>query len=538
MGKKGLWTVLFGFLAVIFAAGVIFAAVFCRNMPPVLVKAPEDDVRRIQVLMDTVCSGDFAGAAVLLRGTSGGDRRTEPEDPVGKMIWDAYVQRLDDRLEGDLYVTDRGLAQDIKLIRMELDSATELIGLRARQLLTDTINGAQDMSELYDADNSFRQELVDEIMAEATRQALEEDVKYTYDIFPVQLVYGDGQWKIEADQKFWKAVSGGISENSAVLDNFDMYTTNLVVDALADVLSIDKVYWLQDEDMVAPQPDPQKYGKTADPRDMTSVLQQAEKLIRGQDLIFSTDVSLRPDSEITWYQDETILTITWQQQEGRCVFTCSEVFIAHPSQFRRFLSDGKFGSGKLYLATQMAADVNAVVASNGDYYGYRGYGNLVYNGKVEMAENRYLDVCYVDDKGDLLLMDLNSIYKKQDVEAFVEENNIRFSLAFGPILLEDGKVVAKHYYALGETDRPYSRAALCQIGPLHYMLVTANRQGMDVTKFASYLKGMGVPKAYALDGGQTCTIVMNDELMNPVDYGGQRKTSDIIYFATAVPDGE
>ena len=69
------------------------------------------------------------------------------------------------------------------------------------------------------------------------------------------------------------------------------------------------------------------------------------------------------------------------------------------------------------------------------------------------------------------------------------------------------------------------------------MFVTVNRRGRDVTQFARYLQEMGIPRAYALDGGQTSTIVMNDQLMNPVDYGGQRQTSDILYFATAVPDG-
>ena len=46
---------------------------------------------------------------------------------------------------------------------------------------------------------------------------------------------------------------------------------------------------------------------------------------------------------------------------------------------------------------------------------------------------------------------------------------------------------------------------------------------------------MGIPKAYALDGGQTAAIAMNHQLMNKVSYGSQRKISDIIYFATALP---
>lgn len=327
------------------------------------------------------------------------------------------------------------------------------------------------------------------------------------------------------------------TKTGSVLDRFDMYMTNVTSDALAGVASIDKVYWLQDSDPIAPEPDPDGFGKTKNPADLTAVIEAAEDLLDGQELVFQPDSQIRQDSEISYYRDETILCITWQHMVGQAVYTCSEVKIAHPSQFRRFLSGGEFGSGRLYYATEMASSVNAVTASNGDYYAYRGYGNLVYNGDVKMAGNTYLDTCYIDENGDMIMVDYFTMYKKEAVQAFVEENNIRFSLAFGPILIEDGRVVAKHYYPVGETEAFYSRAALCQIGPLHYMLVTVNRRGQDVTQFAVHLAELGVTTAYALDGGQTSTIVTGDALMNPVDYGGQRKTSDIIYFATAVPDG-
>lgn len=326
-------------------------------------------------------------------------------------------------------------------------------------------------------------------------------------------------------------------KTGSVLDKFEMYMTNVTSDALAGVASIEKVYWLHDADPIAPEPDPDKFGRTDDPADLIPVIEEAEKLLDGEQLVFWPEAEIRENSEIIYYLDETILNITWQHMAGDAVYTCSEVKIAHPSQFRRFLSGGEFGSGRLYLATEMAASVNAVTASNGDYYAYRGYGNLVYNGEVKMAGNTYLDTCYIDENGDMIMVDYFTMYEKEHVEDFVEENNIRFSLAFGPILIENGKVVAKHFYPVGETDAPYSRAALCQIGPLHYMLVTVNRRGQDISQFARHLAQMGVTTAYALDGGQTSTIVTADELINPVDYGGQRKTSDIIYFATAVPDG-
>ena len=333
------------------------------------------------------------------------------------------------------------------------------------------------------------------------------------------------------------AVSGTTGEKLELADQFDLYMTNVTSEALEGIRSVKKVYWLRDSDVVAPEPNPDGYGETDDPEDLKEILEVAEELLDGQKLIFTTDTKIPEGSKIKYYFDETILAITWQHNDGRTVYTCSEVKIAHPSQFRRFLSDGEYGSGKLYLASEMAASVNAVTASNGDYYAYRGYGNHVYNGEMKSWNNQYLDTCYIDGNGDLLMLDYGKVVTKAENEAFVAEHDVRFSLAFGPVLLRDGKRVEKFFYAIGETDGLYSRAALCQQGKLHYLLVAANRKGLNVSQFSRHLQEMGVQNAYMLDGGQTAAIITGDELMNRVDYGGERKTSDIIYFATALPDG-
>jgi exopolysaccharide biosynthesis protein len=79
------------------------------------------------------------------------------------------------------------------------------------------------------------------------------------------------------------------------------------------------------------------------------------------------------------------------------------------------------------------------------------------------------------------------------------------------------------------------------MGSLHYVVVTANTEEPNysiptVAEFGRRLLEMGVPTAYALDGGQTAAIVMNNQLINTVSYGSQREISDIIYFATAMPE--
>ena len=46
----------------------------------------------------------------------------------------------------------------------------------------------------------------------------------------------------------------------------------------------------------------------------------------------------------------------------------------------------------------------------------------------------------------------------------------------------------------------------------------------------------GCIKAYTLDGGQTASTIINNQLINPVQFGWERLVTDIIYFATAVPN--
>ena len=59
-----------------------------------------------------------------------------------------------------------------------------------------------------------------------------------------------------------------------------------------------------------------------------------------------------------------------------------------------------------------------------------------------------------------------------------------------------------------------------------------------MAEFAGQMQAFGAEQAYALDGGQTAVIVTGDKLINRPSYGYQRAISDIIYFATALPDGE
>jgi len=328
-----------------------------------------------------------------------------------------------------------------------------------------------------------------------------------------------------------------------VTEEFNVFVTNTISKALEGVFSVDRIYKLNDSELVAPEPDQALFGSTDDPSELKSVINKVYHRLNGDKLMFSTETILMDHTEAVYYLDDTIFTVTWKQPIRNIVYTFAEVKIEDPSQFRRFLADGTYGSEKQYLTSQMAASVNAVVASSGDFYKYRPSGHVVYNGEVERSNGASYDSCFINEQGDLLFTRAGEISNQEQLQMFVDENNVRFSLCFGPILLEDGKSCVPTQYPLGEVDGKYARSALCQLGSLHYLIVTANGEDRyysfpTIPGFADVLAELGVQKAYTLDGGQTATIVMNDQVINQVSYGAERYISDIIYFATAIPDHE
>ena len=334
---------------------------------------------------------------------------------------------------------------------------------------------------------------------------------------------------------------GGIT-GASIMDRFDMFMTNQVSNALEGVLNIEKVYWLSDADLVAPKPKQENFGEASSAEELEWLLEAAAPLLDGQELVFSADRPIWDGDKIYYYFDETILVLTWKEQKDNCTYTFSEVKIAHPSQFRRFLADGEFGSAKQYITTEMAQSVNAVVASSGDFYKHRYYGIVVHEREIKRSELALVETCYINDDGDLLFSHKGQFASEAEAQEFVDANNIRFSLAFGPILIENGVNVAPGGYLLGEIDGNYSRMALCQKDDLHYVMVNATaefeyQRRPTIWEFTRNLEPLGCSMAYALDGGQTTVITMQGETINHVDYGFQRQISDIIYFATALPDG-
>ena len=275
-----------------------------------------------------------------------------------------------------------------------------------------------------------------------------------------------GFFVIESDGSQNSVQSGTTSH--AISERYNMFITNTLSEALDGVLSIKKVYWLNDDDLVAPEPNQDCFGTAKDPSEVLWLLDEAAELLDGQDTLFGADTQIWKGSTIHYYLDETILVIGWQEERNNTIYNICEIKIADPSQFRRFLADGVYASGSKYVPTEMAASVNAVLASNGDFYTFRSGGIIVYDSQLMRAEGRKLDSCLIAGNGDMIMLHKKQVTTEEEMQALIDEHDVRFSVAFGPILIENGeKIEIKFPYSVGEGNVRYNRAALCQRDTLH-----------------------------------------------------------------------
>ena len=323
-------------------------------------------------------------------------------------------------------------------------------------------------------------------------------------------------------------------------DKLDVYVNNAAADALGELAYIRKIYTLQESDTVAPAPDPDGFGETNDLAEVQAVIDKAALLLDGQELVFRTDVEFVPGAPFRYYLDDTIFVLAWQEYIDERCCTFAEVKVAHGSQLRRKLAGDSYSSGVQLYASAMAKAANAVVAINGDFYEFRDLGITVYQRKLYRNNPATVDSCFFTADGDMLFSRAGELMGEGETQRFIEDNDVVFGIAFGPVLVDGGELQEIKSYPIGEINTQYSRSCISKKDELHYLLMNINWDGnrprATVHELGRYVWSKGVEKAYTLDGGQTSEIVMMGGPINHVDFGSERIVSDIIYFATAIPE--
>ena len=235
------------------------------------------------------------------------------------------------------------------------------------------------------------------------------------------------------------------------------------------------------------------------------------------------------------YEDESIRVRMETTEDAGVIWHIARIQIASPTQLRTATA-GKLTSTKTALVSKMAEKHHAVIAINGDNYvdapkkttfEYR------MTQKIRSKSNKKKDILIIDENGDFHLY-----VKSEGVADF--KGTVVNAFTFGPALIRDGDLlpIDTEYGYNPNGNEP--RSAIGQTGPLSYVFVICEGRGessgVNHQKLAEKMAELGCIQAFNLDGGNSAEMVFNGHLYKGMPGGDERALSDIIYFATAVPD--
>lgn len=198
-------------LGTLLMAGTAVLCLVSLKAEPKLLQVSDAARERAVDVMDAVCAGDYEAAGSMMYGQPDLGAGREPADEVGAPVWEAFVESLSYELKGEPTATDSGIAWTVQVEALDISSVTVSLQERAEALLQQRAEQAEDMSEVYDEDNNFREDVVAQVLCEAVAQALAEDAVTVSREASLNLICQDGQWWVAADQALLQAISGGVA---------------------------------------------------------------------------------------------------------------------------------------------------------------------------------------------------------------------------------------------------------------------------------------------------------------------------------------
>lgn len=181
----------------------------------------------------------------------------------------------------------------------------------------------------------------------------------------------------------------------------------------------------------------------------------------------------------------------------------------------------------------MAESNNAILAVNGDYYGFRTAGYVIRGGVIYRDTSNGAEGLAIMADGSFYLYDEADISASQLLAMGALQ-----AFSFGPALVEDGEIAVSADEEVGQAKVSNPRTAIGIISPLEYVFVVSDGRtdastGLSLYELAGVLKELGCTAAYNLDGGGSSTMWFCGSVVNnPTDgrSAGERKVSDIVYI--------
>ena len=239
-------------------------------------------------------------------------------------------------------------------------------------------------------------------------------------------------------------------------------------------------------------------------------------------------------TQVGSYSDENMQITVSQLRAYDTDIYVADVQVSSAEYLKTALAQNAFGRNLKDTTSNMAEEAGAILAINGDYYGFRDEGYVLRNGVLyrdTAASGSDALVVYGDGTMAAVSQDEMSADELKDAGAWQV-------LSFGPVLVDGGEISVAANEEVSQSKSSNPRTAIGMVDPLHYVIVvsdgrTGENEGLSLYELSQVLIDNGATFAYNLDGGGSTTLYFKGEVLNnPTsgNIGGEREVSDIVYF--------
>ena len=236
------------------------------------------------------------------------------------------------------------------------------------------------------------------------------------------------------------------------------------------------------------------------------------------------------------YEDENIQIAIETGRSNNTTYYAVDIQVSDASFLKTALAQDTYGRNIKAVTSSIAASHDAILAINGDFYGFQDAGYVLRNGTLyrdSARETEDAEALVIDDEGDFSIISENETSLSS-----LDTSSIAQIISFGPALIEDGEISVDASSEVSQSMTSNPRTAIGQISPLHYIIIvsdgrTDESEGFSLLQLAEEMQNRGAVTAYNLDGGGSSTLYFNGEIINNPTSGnstGEREVSDIVYI--------
>ena len=254
----------------------------------------------------------------------------------------------------------------------------------------------------------------------------------------------------------------------------------------------------------------------------------------GESTTLAASSTVEGGTVIGSYSDSNVSITLKEYREYDSTIYVADVTVSDVSYLKTALASNTYGRNITDTTSDIAAENNAVLAINGDYYGARQSGYVIRNGSLYRNSSGNRDALAIMKNGEF-----EFVTEGETSAETLLQNGALQVFSFGPVLLNGGTISVSENDEVGMAMASNPRTAIGYLGKNHYVFVVSDGRtdesaGLSLYELASFMKSLGVRDAYNLDGGGSSTMVFKGEVVNTPTTSGrssqERAVSDILYI--------